>query len=52
MVLKNFCVGLGIGVLQIRRPEGVRRNALRVLCPNYPHSEEVAQYIEQKRAHL
>ena len=30
MVLKNLCVGLRIGVLQIRRPEGVRRNALRV----------------------
>ena len=34
--------------LLIRRPEGVRRNALRVLRPNYPHSEEIAQYIEQK----
>ncbi len=39
---------IGIGVLQVRRPEGVRRNALRVLRPNYPHSEEIAQYIEQK----
>ena len=34
--------------LQVSRPEGVRRNALRVLRPNYPHSEEIAQYIEQK----
>ena len=25
----------------------MRRNALRVLLPNYPHSEEVEQYIEQ-----
>ena len=33
--------------LQVSGPEGVRRNALRVLLPNYPHSEEVEQYIEQ-----
>ena len=26
--------------------EGVRRNALRVLRPKSPHSEEIAQYIE------
>ena len=26
--------------------EGVRRNALRVLCPKSPHSEESAQHIE------
>ena len=26
--------------------EGVRRNALRVLCPKSPHSEEIARYIE------
>ena len=26
--------------------EGVRRNALRVLRPKRPHSEEIAQYIE------
>ena len=45
---KSLLHFLGIGVLQVRRPEGVRRNALRVLRPNYPHSEEIAQYIEQK----
>ena len=48
-----FCIPLVYlwyrkSVLQIRRSEGVRRNALRVLRPNYPHSEEIAQYIEQK----
>jgi hypothetical protein len=26
--------------------EGVRRNALRVLCPKSPHFEESAQHIE------
>ena len=26
--------------------EGVRRNALQVLRPKSPHSEEIAQYIE------
>ena len=35
--------------LRVRRPEGVRRNALRVLRPSYPHSEKVAQYIEQNK---
>ena len=29
-----------------RGGEGVRRNALRVLRPKSPHSEEIAQYIE------
>ena len=33
-------------VLRFRAREGVRRNALRVLCPKSPHSEEAAQHIE------
>ena len=33
----------GIGVLQVRRPEGVRRNALRAQRPKSPHFEESAQ---------
>ena len=53
LIAPAFCIPLVYlwyrkSVLQIRRPEGVRRNALRVLRPNYPHSEEIAQYIEQK----
>ena len=53
LIAPSFCIPLVYlwyrkSDLQIRRPEGVRRNALRVLRPNYPHSEEIAQYIEQK----
>ena len=33
-------------VLRFSAREGVRRNALRVLCPKSPHSEEAAQHIE------
>ena len=33
----------GIGVLQVRQPEGVRRNALRAQRPKSPHFEESAQ---------
>ena len=33
----------GIGVLQVRRHEGLRRNALRAQRPKSPHFEESAQ---------
>ena len=43
-----FCLPLvylwyRINYLRIRRPEGVRRNALRVQRPKSPHFEESAQ---------
>ena len=43
-----FCISLvylwyRINYLRIRRPEGVRRNALRVQRPKSPHFEESAQ---------
>ena len=43
-----FCIPLvylwyRINYLRIRRPEGVRRNALRVQRPKSPHFEESAQ---------
>ena len=34
---KSLLHFLGIGVLQVRRPEGVRRNALRAQRPKSPH---------------
>ena len=40
---KSLLHFLGIGVLQVRRPEGVRRNALRAQRPKSPHFEESAQ---------
>ena len=53
LITSAFCIPLVYlwyrkSDLQVSRPEGVRRNTLRVLRPNYPHSEEIAQYIEQK----
>ena len=43
-----FCIPLvylwsRINYLRVRRPEGVRRNALRVQRPKSPHFEESAQ---------
>ena len=43
IVLKLSFRGMGIGVRQVRRPEGVRRNALRAQRPKSPHFEESAQ---------
>ena len=40
---KSLLHFLGIGVLQVRRPEGVRRNVLRVQRPKSPHFEESVQ---------
>ena len=40
---------IGIGVLQVRRPEGVRRNALRAQRPKSPHFEESAQAQNKTR---
>ncbi len=31
---------------RMNQGEGVRRNALRVLRPKSPHSEDIVQYIE------
>ena len=46
-VLTNFVkyFRTGWSMCRIER-EGVRRNALRVLCPKSSHSEESAQHIE------
>ena len=44
--LSNFANKPNTRYLQVSRPEGVRRNALRVLRPKSLHSEEIAQYIE------
>ena len=40
---KSLLHFFGIGVLQVRRPEGVRRNALRAQRPKSSHFEESAQ---------